>query len=78
LHLEVIFGYLDLQWTNYRNLVAVGLLFAMISRVILFAVRDNALPREHIENGGTPKRKLDVTQLEKLAIANGSLVRTSA
>ena len=30
---EVIFGYLDLQWTDYRNLVTMGVLFALVSRV---------------------------------------------
>lgn len=34
---EVIFGYLDLQWTNYRNLIVMGVLFALISRLALFA-----------------------------------------
>ena len=36
---EVIFGYLDLQWTNYRNLITIGILFALISRL-------EALPSE--------------------------------
>lgn len=30
---EVIFGYLDLQWTNYRNLIIIGVLFAVIGRL---------------------------------------------
>jgi O-antigen ligase len=30
---EVIFGYLDLQWSNYRNLIFMGVVFAMIGRL---------------------------------------------
>ena len=30
---EIIFGYLDLQWTNYRNLIFMGVLFALLSRL---------------------------------------------
>ncbi len=35
---EIIFGYLDLQWTNYRNLIAIGVMFATISRLFAFAL----------------------------------------
>lgn len=35
---EIIFGYLDLQWTNYRNLITMGLLFAIIGRVFGLAL----------------------------------------
>ncbi len=34
---EVIVGYLDLQWTNYRNLITVGVLFALLGRLALLA-----------------------------------------
>ncbi len=37
---EVIFGYLDLQWTNDRNLIVMGVLLALISRLALFARRE--------------------------------------
>jgi hypothetical protein len=30
---EVIFGYLDLQWSNYRNLITTGFVFALIGRL---------------------------------------------
>ena len=30
---ELIFGYLDLQWTNYRNLIALGILFALLGKL---------------------------------------------
>lgn len=33
---EIIFGYLDLQWTNYRNLIVIGVLLALISRLASF------------------------------------------
>jgi O-antigen ligase len=34
---QVVFGYLDLQWTNYRNLITLGILFALPSRLAAFA-----------------------------------------
>lgn len=30
---EVIFSYLDLQWTTYRNLITIGIVFALIGRL---------------------------------------------
>ncbi|MGI8968680.1 MAG: O-antigen ligase family protein [Chloroflexota bacterium] len=38
---EVFFGYLDLQWTNYRNLIVIGVLFALISRLATWAKEDD-------------------------------------
>lgn len=34
---EIIFAYLDLQWVNYRNLIFMGILFALLSRLAAFA-----------------------------------------
>jgi len=34
---EVLLGYLDLQWTSYRNLITLGVLFALLSRLARFA-----------------------------------------
>lgn len=34
---EVVFGYTDLQWTSGRNLITVGVLFALLSRVARIA-----------------------------------------
>ncbi len=45
---QVIFGYLDLQWTSYRNLVTMGILFALIGRLGQLGHREaapTALPR---------------------------------
>ncbi|HVA91856.1 MAG TPA: O-antigen ligase family protein, partial [Chloroflexota bacterium] len=33
---EVIFGYLDLQWTNYRNLITLGVLLALLGKLAAF------------------------------------------
>lgn len=33
---EIIFGYLDLQWTCYRNLIMIGVLFALIAKLASF------------------------------------------
>ncbi len=30
---EVILGYLDLQWSNYRNLITIGVVFALIGKL---------------------------------------------
>jgi hypothetical protein len=43
---EVIFGYLDLQWTNPRNLILVGVLFALVSRLARFAGEGTEPPIE--------------------------------
>lgn len=34
---QIIFSYLDLQWTNYRNLIFMGIIFALIGRLGTFA-----------------------------------------
>lgn len=38
---QVIYAYLDLQWSNWRNLISTGVLFALISRVALLGEREN-------------------------------------
>jgi len=40
---EVIFGYLDLQWTSYRNLITISVLFALIGRLSQLAHREASL-----------------------------------
>lgn len=30
---EVVFGYLDIQWTNYRNLITIGVLFGLLGTI---------------------------------------------
>ena len=37
---EVIVGYLDIQWTGVRNLITVGVLFALLSRLAIVARMD--------------------------------------
>lgn len=34
---QIVFGYLDLQWENYRNMTMLGILFALPSRLAAFA-----------------------------------------
>lgn len=48
---EVIFAYLDLQWTNWRNLIAVGILFALISRLSKVDGLRSAGPDTRLANG---------------------------
>jgi O-Antigen ligase len=33
---EVVLGYLDLQWTSYRNLITIGIVFALLGRLRQF------------------------------------------
>jgi hypothetical protein len=33
---EVVVGYLDLQWTNYRNLITIGVVFALLGKLSQF------------------------------------------
>lgn len=75
---EVIFGYLDLQWTNYRNLVSVGLLFALISRIAMIAAKENSLSPDAKSGSVRHARRLDTSQVGTLAVVNHRLVRKSA
>jgi hypothetical protein len=34
---QIVFSYLDMQWTIYRNLIALGVVFALIGRLECFA-----------------------------------------
>jgi hypothetical protein len=36
---QVIISYVDLQWSNYRTMIATGVLFALMSRLSMFATR---------------------------------------
>jgi len=39
---EVVLGYLDLQWSNYRNLIVMGVVFALIGKLRHFDHPDSA------------------------------------
>ncbi len=45
---QIIFGYLDLQWENYRNMIVLGFAFALPSRLALLAAAD-----ERAKDGAT-------------------------
>jgi hypothetical protein len=42
---EVILGYLDLQWSNYRNLITMGVIFALIGKLPRY---DAVVPLEDV------------------------------
>jgi O-antigen ligase len=48
---EVVLGYLDLQWSNYRNLITMGVAFALLGKLSLFD-----LPGPPDERPGTKQR----------------------
>lgn len=75
---EVIFGYLDLQWTDYRNLVTVGLLFALISRVAKIAAEDGSLAPEDEGQDSPAERTTGRTTPGALAVVGGRLKRVEA
>jgi len=70
---EVIFGYLDLQWTNYRNLITMGVLFALISRLSLIEppVSDAVIPRAARSSGR--RDRLAASEDAALAVVDGRL-----
>jgi hypothetical protein len=37
---QVIISYVDLQWSNYRTMIATGVLFALISRLAVLGGAD--------------------------------------
>ncbi len=71
---EVIFGYLDLQWTNYRNLMTVGVLFALVSRLAAFAVKDGSLAPDDTAPRPAVARARS-SDLGPLAVVDGRLRR---
>lgn len=73
---EVVFGYLDLQWTDYRNLVTVGLLFALISRLAKLAEQERSLAPDDTQT--RPPAKATVSAARSLAVIDGRLKRISA
>jgi O-antigen ligase len=71
---EVVFGYLDLQWTDYRNLVAVGVLFALISRISRLAAIDCSLSPEK-DRDAKHKTMMNASAFASLAVVDGRLQR---
>lgn len=76
---QVIFAYLDLQWTNYRNLIVIGMLFALISRLATFVQHDDASDAPSHGEQATAyawKRRPDLPR--SLAVIEGRLARTAS
>lgn len=71
---EIVFGFYDLQWTDYRNLVAIGIFFALISRLTLFARNERVFVGETVERP-RPGERLDFQAASSLAVVNGRLIR---
>jgi uncharacterized membrane protein (UPF0136 family) len=75
---EIVFGYLDLQWTIYRNTLMIGMLFALISRLATFADHENADDAtDHGEDTSARRwtRRPDISR--SLAVVNGRLAHTA-
>lgn len=72
---QIIFGYLDLQWVNYRNMITLGVLFALISRLAALA-RDN---EADVADVVTPPDRRSIWPRRDiprdLAVIDGRLVR---
>ncbi len=67
---QVIYAYLDLQWSNWRNLISSGVLFALISRLALV----NQSEDEHEESDELPtKRAPSSPGPVQLAVVDGRL-----
>jgi hypothetical protein len=73
---EVVFGYLDLQWTNYRNLITIGVLFAVIGRLATFARSAETAPgRAHAVPGWRRGTPVTASFGHSLAVVNGHLAK---
>jgi len=74
---EVIFGYLDLQWTNYRNLIVMGVLLALISRLALFARPEEKIVIARRGGQARGRRSMVVAPhaASTLAVVDGRLVK---
>jgi O-antigen ligase len=68
---QVIFGYLDIGWTNYRNMIVVGMLFALISRLSKFEATSDvpALPGSELGS----RRRVRIQVSPTLAVIDGRL-----
>ncbi|HVA89335.1 MAG TPA: hypothetical protein VNL71_05790, partial [Chloroflexota bacterium] len=53
---EVVLAYLDLQWSNYRNLIVIGVIFAMIGKLRQFDRPDLAEPPQRRGRRPAPYR----------------------
>ncbi|HLJ69540.1 MAG TPA: O-antigen ligase family protein [Chloroflexota bacterium] len=65
---EVILGWFDIQWTNYRNLIAVGILFGIVS---LLTRRGDELAAEGTEPVRVPRKRGRRAPQPSLAAADG-------
>jgi hypothetical protein len=70
---QVIFGYLDIGWTNYRNMIVIGMLFALISRLSIFegASDTSAPPLSELR----ARRRVRIPVSSTLAVVDGRLKR---
>lgn len=72
---EIIFGYLDLQWVNYRNLITLGVLFALIAKLATF---ESQVEDATARNGGLLRlailhRSTRIRAQRSLAVLDGRL-----
>ncbi len=76
---EVIFGYLDLQWTSYRNLIVMGVLLALISRLALFARPEEktVIARRGGQARGRRSMVVAPHAASTLAVVDGRLVKNA-
>ena len=75
---EVIFGYLDLAWTNDRNLFAIGVLFALISCIGRIAAIERGL--SPIDERMSPQDQSGASSsvFASMAVVNGRLQSVDA
>lgn len=71
---QIIFGYLDLQWTNYRNLIIMGLALALPSRLAAFASASKRVHKHDDKIAGVRARTTRLAYIPPtLAVVNGRL-----
>lgn len=75
---EIAFGYLDLQWTNYRNLITVGVLFALISRLSRIATQEGLLSPTDAHPHTPTAIKPGLPNVRSLGVVNGRLQHVDA
>lgn len=68
---QIIFGYLDIGWTNYRNMIVTGVLLALISRLSMFEAA--SVPHPSPLSGPRPSRRVRIHVPSTLTIVDGRL-----
>jgi hypothetical protein len=73
---QVIISYVDLQWSNYRTMIATGILFALVSRVALLeasAKSSGESSEPDAEPRSKRRRSFPVSAPATLAVVDGRL-----